>query len=141
MRGNNYQEHENKYGSKAVAQIFTVHFPQLWSGQLVLHGHVIKENLLWCREVNSSVNKEICCWVRNSFLSRDTNNSALPKDCLRKLCSLNSESASFADGDMNPFRQGSWRLLHKDKVSGLLTRQVCMRCFCWARWTQGFSPP
>lgn len=46
-------------------------------------------------------------------MSRDTNNSALQKHHLSKFYSLNSDPASFADGDMNLFKQGSWRLLVK----------------------------
>lgn len=141
LRGNDWQGHEKKYGSKAVAQIFTVQFLQLWSGQLVLYGPNIKGDLLWGREVNSSVNMEIRHWVKSSFLSRDTDSSAVQRGPLSKFYSLNSEPASCADGGRNPFRQGGWRLPDQTEVSGLSTWQVCMPWSCWARRTQAFPLP
>lgn len=58
LRKNDWQGHEKK-GSKAVAHMFILQFPQVLSGQPTLNGHKIKEDLLWGGEVNSSVNQEI----------------------------------------------------------------------------------
>lgn len=39
--------------------MFILQFPQELSGKLALNVHKIKEDLLWGRKVNSSVNEEI----------------------------------------------------------------------------------
>lgn len=118
-RENDWQEHEKKYGSKAVAHTFALQFPHLLSGQLPLNGHKLKKDLLWGK-VNSSVNQEICHWVKSSFLSRALSKSS------PEFYSLNSEPALVTDDDKSLFRQSRWRLMSKLTFSGLLTWEICM---------------